>query len=444
MQVSVETTSGLERRLTVGIPSADVDVEVEKRLKEAAKTVRINGFRKGKVPLRVVKQRFGASVRQEVLGDVINRSFYEAVQKESLNPAGSPSIEPKNMDEGADVEYTATFEVYPEIELADLTDVEFTRYESELTEDDVDTMIETLRKSAATWDVVEAAAEDGNRVKINFEGKRDGEAFDGGSAEGQNLVLGSKTMIPGFEDGIVGMKAGDKKDLNLTFPEDYQVEDLRSAEVVFSVEVLEVSSQQLPEVDSSFFERFGVKDDSLDSFRAEVKKNMEREKSNALRSKLKEQVMNALLEKHEIELPKALIDNEINALRNQAVQQYGAVADKIDVKSLLPDNMFTEQAERRTALGLIISEVIKKEELKADPDKVRALVEENASTYEDPEEVINYFYSNEQMLANIEAAALEDQVVDFLIDKASVKTEAVSYEDALKPLEKPEAEAESE
>lgn len=440
MQVSVETTSGLERRLTVGIPSSDVDVEVEKRLKEAAKTVRINGFRKGKVPLRVVKQRYGAGVRQEVLGDVINRSFYEAVQKESLNPAGSPNIEPKSMDEGADIEYVATFEVYPEIELADLNDVEITQYESELTEADVDTMIETLRKSSASWEVIDAAAEDGDRVKINFVGKRDGETFDGGSAEGQNLVLGSKTMIPGFEDGIVGMKAGDKNDINLTFPDDYQVEDLRGADVVFEIEVIDVSKQQLPEVDDSFFEKFGVKDGGLEAFREEVKGNMEREKTRALRSKLKEQVMNTLLDKHSVDLPKALLDNEITALRNQAVQQYGAVADKIDVKALLPDEMFSEQAQRRTALGLIISEVIKKEELKADADKVRALVEENASTYEDPEEVINYFYSNEQLLANIEAAALEDQVVDLLLEKATVTSETVSYEDALKPLEAPSAE----
>lgn len=435
MQVSVETTSGLERRITVGFPSEVVDSEVSKRLEQAAKSVKINGFRKGKVPMKVVKQRYGAGVRQEVLGDAINKSFYDAVQQESLRPAGRPHIEPKNLDEGSDIEYVATFEVYPTIELADLGEVEFVKQQAEIEDADIDKMVETLRKSQASWTDVDAAAEDGNRVKISYVGKRDGEAFDGGSAEGQWLVLGSNSMIPGFEDGLVGAKAGDKKVLELSFPEDYHVESLRAAEVVFDVDVSLVQEQELPEVDEAFFAKFGVPEGGMDAFREQVKQNMDREKRKALRTKLKEQVMTVLVDKHEIDLPKALVDGEIEALRNQMIQQYGAIADKIDVKALLPDDMFKAEAERRTALGLIVSEIVRSESIKADKDKVREIIEEAASTYEDPEEVINYYYSNEQLLASVEAAALEDQVVDSLIARAKVTEESVSYDEAIKPSE---------
>lgn len=438
MQVSVETTSGLERRITVGIPSALIDGEVEKRLQDAVKTVRINGFRKGKVPMRVVKQRYGAGVRQEVLGDTINKSFYEAVQKESLRPAGAPQIEPKSMEEGSDVEFVATFEVYPVVELADMSSVEFIKHSAEIQDADIDNMIETLRKSQANWSESEAAAAEGDRVKISYVGTRDGEAFEGGTAEGQSLVLGSNSMIPGFEDGLVGAKAGDNKKLELVFPAEYHVESLREAAVSFDVSVQLVETQELPEVDDAFIEKFGVAEGGLEKFREEVKGNMDREKRRALRAKLKEQVMSALIETHKLDLPKALVSGEIDALRNQAVQQYGAIADKIDVKALLPDDMFKEQAERRTALGLIISEIVKADSLVADKDKVREIVEETASTYESPEEVINYYYSNEQLLANVEAAALEEQVVDSILDKASIKDEAISYEEAIQAAAKPE------
>lgn len=435
MQVSVETTSGLERRLTVGIPAESIDGEVEKRLQDASKTVRINGFRKGKVPMRVVKQRYGAGVRQEVLGDTINKSFYDAVRQESLRPAGAPQIEPKNVEEGSDIEYTATFEVYPVIELADLSALEFTQLNAEIADSDVDEMIDTLRKSQGTWADVDAAAADGNRVQISYEGKKDGEVFDGGKADGQWLTIGSKSMIPGFEEGVVGLKAGDSKDLELTFPADYHVEGLKGADVVFSVSVSQVQDQTLPEIDDEFFKKFGVASGDLGEFKTEVKGNMNREKTKAIRGKLKEQVMNALLEAHNVELPKALVDGEIKVLRNQAIQQYGAVADKIDVQSLLPDEMFKEQAERRTALGLVVSEFVQAEKLTADKDKVREIIEETASTYESPQEVVNYYYSNQQLLESVEAAALEDQVVECLLAKATITEKTISYQEAVKPNE---------
>lgn len=440
MQVSIEATSGLERRLTVGIPAEVVDNEVEKRLKQAAKTVRINGFRQGKVPFKVVKKRFGDGVRQEVLGDTIQRSFYDAVQQESVRPAGQPSIEPKQMDEGQDVEYVATFEVYPEIELKDLDGVEITRFDAEINDADIDKMIETLQKGQASWEPVKRKSKKGDKATIDFEGKIDGEIFDGGSAKGHELELGSDSMIPGFEKGIIGMKSGETQVVNATFPEDYQVEDLRGKEAAFEITVHEVKGQKLPNLDDEFFAKFGVSEGGEEKFREEVKANMEREKQRAIKAKIKDQVMNALLDANPVDLPAALVKSEINAMRQQMVQQYGQSAQNLDLQALLPDDMFKQQAERRTALALIISEVVKAHELKADKDLVRGIVEEAASTYEDPQEVINYYYSNEQLLASAEAAALEEQVVEVLMSKANVSDATVSYDEVIKPAETPKSE----
>jgi trigger factor len=431
MQVSIETTSGLERRLTVGVPAAEVDSEVQKRLQQAAKNIRINGFRKGKVPMKVVKQRYGDGVRQEVLGDVINRSFYEAVRKEDVKPAGQPSIEPKQFEEGKDLEYVATFEVYPSVELGDFSKIEVTRYKADVTAEDVDNMIDVLREHQASWKEVDRAAQDGDQVNIDFVGTRDGEAFEGGSAEGQNLVLGSGSMIPGFEDGLVGLKAGDEKTLELTFPEDYQAEELRGAAVEFKVTVNSVSEKELPELDKDFYAKFGVEKGGKPQFRKEVKANMARELKNAIKAKTKNQVMDALLETHKPDLPKALVSSEIETLRQQMMQRFGGQQQNFDVKSLLPDTMFQEDAERRVALGLVVGEIVKENQIKVDADRVREMVEELASTYEEPEAVVNYYYENRQLLSSVESAALEDQVVDFILDKAKVTDESSSYDDII-------------
>jgi trigger factor len=433
MQVSIETTTGLERRMTVGIPAEQVDSEVTKRLQEAAKTVRLNGFRKGKVPLKVVKQRFGAGVRQEVLGEVMNRSFFEAIQKENVKPAGQPAIEPKEMAEGKDIEFVATFEVYPEIALVDTSGFEVEKLTADVQESDVDTMIDTLRKQQAEWKVVERAAADGDQVDIDFVGTKEGEEFEGGKGEGHKLVLGSGSMIPGFEEGIVGMSAGEGKVLKLTFPEDYQAEELKGAAVEFQVKVNSVSEQELPELEQAFFAKYGVEEGDLDKFRAEVRKNMERELKNAAKTKLKNQVMDKLVDAHEVELPQALIDSEIEALRGQMMQQFGGAQPNLDLKALLPDEMFKEQAERRVALGLIVGELIKSADIKVDSDRVREMVEEMASAYQDPEEVVNYYYANQQLLNGVESVVLEDQVVDHILSNAKVSEVSSDYESVVQP-----------
>jgi trigger factor len=433
MQVSIETTSKLERRLTVGVPAESVDGEVDTRLKQAMKNVRLPGFRPGKVPLKVMRQRFGAGVRQEVLGEVMSRSFQEAVVKEQLRPAGNPTIEPRNVDAGKDLEYVATFEVFPEVTVVDLENFKVEKPQAEVKPEDVDRIIEVFRKQQGDWETVDRAAVDGDRVTIDFSGTRDGEPFEGGSAEGSELELGSGRMIPGFEDGIVGMRAGEEKTLELTFPEDYHQEDLRGAAVVFQIKLHEVEELQLAPLDEKLFEAYGVEGDDEAAFRAEVEENMSRELKNAVQARVKQQVMDAVAEAYsELDIPRALISQESDALRQQMFQQFGGAAPQdLDLKSLLPDEMFAERAERRVKLGLVLAELISHFELKADADAVRAAVEEIASTYQDPEEVVNWYYGNQEQLSAIESRVLEDQVVDKLLSQADVVESPCSYQDAI-------------
>ncbi|WP_066963778.1 trigger factor [Microbulbifer sp. Q7] len=433
MQVSIETTSGLERRLTVNLPAEVVEKEVDKRLQQASKTVRINGFRKGKVPMKVVRQRFGAGVRQEVLGEVMSRSFYEAVQKEQVKPAGQPSIEAKNVTPGENLEYVATFEVYPEVTLTDLSEVEVERPKAEVTDADVDNMIDVLRKQQSGWKETKRKAQKGDRVTIDFVGRKDGEEFDGGKAEGQQLVLGSGSMIPGFEDGIIGMKPGEEKEVTVTFPEDYQAENLAGAEAVFTIKVTASEKPELPELDDEFFAGYGVEEGGEEKFREEVRGNMERELKNAALNKVKTQVMDQLFEKHQVEIPAALVQGEVQTLRGQMVQQFGGQINPEDAAKMLPDTMFEDQAKRRVVLGLVVGEIVKENKLAVDADRVKAKVEELASTYQQPEEVVEYYFNNRELLAGVESVVLEDQVVDFVLDKAKVSEVESTYDDVIKP-----------
>ena len=434
MQVSIETTSGLERRLTVGVPATRVDQEVDVRLQKAAKNVRIPGFRPGKVPMKVMRQRFGAGVRQEVLGEVMSQSFQEAVVQEQLRPAGQPSIEPRNLEAGKDLEYVATFEVFPDVETVEMSGFDVERPQAEVTDEDIDNIIEVFRKQRGSWEVVERAAQEGDKVVIDYNGTRDGEPFDGGSAEGSDLELGSGRMIPGFEDGIVGMSAGDEKTLSLTFPEDYHSDELKGAAVEFKVKLNSVTELQLAPLDEELFQSYGVEAGGEEQFRKEVGENMARELKNAVTAKVKQQVMDAVIEHHDsLEVPRSLIAQETDALRQQMMQQFGgaAGAPDLDLKSLLPDDMFADNATRRVKLGLLLSEMISKFELTADADKVRETIEEMASTYEEPEEVINWYYSNQEQLASIESRVLEDQVVEKLLENANIVDKPCSYQDAI-------------
>lgn len=438
MQVSIETTTGLERRMTVGVPAAEVDNAVNARLQEAAKTVRINGFRKGKVPMKVIKSRFGAGVRQEVVGDLMGRAYYDALNKEGLRPAGQPQIEPKTIEEGKDLEFVATFEVYPEVTLPDFSKIKAEKQVAEVTDADVDTMIENLRTQRQTWEEVKRQARNDDKLNIDFTGTIDGEEFKGGSATGTDLVLGSGRMIPGFEKGLLKAKKGESVKLELTFPEEYHNKDVAGKPVVFDVTVNSVSAPVLPELNDEFFAAFGVTEGGEEAFRAEVRANMERELRRAARNRLKSELMDAVLAEIELDVPKALVQAEIEVLRQQALQQFGAGAKNLD-PSLLPDELFSEQAEKRVRLGLALGEVIREKNIRADADRVREAIEDIASTYESPEDVVNWYYSNQDQLSQVESAVLEDQVFDLILEQADVTETKVSYEELTRPRQEAEA-----
>ncbi|MDY1018999.1 trigger factor [Pseudomonas coleopterorum] len=435
MQVSVENTSALERRMTIGVPAERIEAEVNKRLQQTARNAKIPGFRPGKVPMSVIRQRYEADARQEALGNVIQASFYEAVVEQKLNPAGAPAVEPKVFEKGKDLEYIATFEVFPEFEVGAFDSIEVERLSADVADSDLDNMLEVLRKQNVRYEQVERAAQTEDQLNIDFVGKIEGEAFSGGSASGTQLVLGSGRMIPGFEDGLVGAKAGEEKVLNLNFPEDYQNLELAGKAAEFTVTVNSVSEAKLPELNEEFFGQFGIKETGLDGFRAEVRKNMERELRQAIKAKIKNQVMDGLVSTNPIEVPKALLDNEVDRLRVQAVQQFGG-----NIKpDQLPAELFTEQAKRRVVLGLIVAEVVKQNELKPDEARVRELIQEMASAYQEPEQVVSWYYKNDEQLNEVRSVVLEEQVVDTVLQKAKVTDKAVSYEEAVKPAEAAQA-----
>lgn len=435
MRVSIETTSSLERRLTVGVPAERVDVEVDNRLQKASQNARLPGFRPGKVPMKVMRQRYGAGIRQEVVGEVVNESFREAVIQEKLRPAGQPSIEPKNLEQGKELQYVATFEVFPDVDLVPMNDFKVEKPVAEVKEDDIDAMITELRKQQGSWETVDRAAALKDKVNIDYAGTRDGEEFEGGSAEGSDLELGSGRMIPGFEDGIVGMVAGEERSLQLSFPDDYHNDELKGAAVEFKVTLHTVQEQVPAEMNDELFAKYGVEEGGEEKFRTDIAENMARELKNAVQSKVKQQVMDAVLEAHDaVDVPKALVDQEVATMRNQMFQQYGGGAmdsQNLDLESLLPDTMFTENAERRVKLGLVLAEFIAKNELKADSDKVREAIEEMAATYQDPQEVIDYYYSNQQQLSAVESKVLEDQVVEKLLESAHIVEKESGYQEAI-------------
>ncbi|HMY00100.1 MAG TPA: trigger factor [Agitococcus sp.] len=432
MQVSVENVSGLERRVKIAVPADQVEQAVNKKINQAARTIKMDGFRVGKVPLNVIKKRYGASIRAEALDDIIRDAYVSAIQQTELKVAGFPNIEPISFAEGKDVEFAAVVEVYPEVTLGDFSALAVERPTSEVTDADVDTMIANLRRQRAKWEESAEAAADQDRLTIDFEGSVNGEVFEGGTAQDFAIVIGSKRMIPGFEEQLVGSKAGEETVITVTFPADYQAENLAGKEAQFKITVKKVVKPTLPELDATFLEAFGVKDGNVDQFRADVRKNMERELRNGIRAKVKSAVFDALVKANSIELPKALVAEEINRQRQQAIQQFGGKNAQIKPE-MLPDELFKEQSERSVALGLLVSEIIRANEITVDAERVRALVDEVAQSYEQPEEVVKWYYSSKEQMAQVQSAVLEDQVVDLVLAKAQITDKAVGYEELLRP-----------
>ncbi|EIF2259123.1 trigger factor [Vibrio cholerae] len=431
MQVTVETLEGLQRRLNITVPAANIEDAVAAELRNIAKNRRFDGFRKGKVPMKMVAKMYGKAVRQDVLGEVMQRHFIEAIVKEKINPAGAPTFAPVEIGEGKDLVFTATFEVYPEVELKGLENIAVEKPAAEVTDADVAEMLETLRKQQATWKEVDEAAENGKRVSIDFVGSIDGVEFEGGKAENFPLEMGAGRMIPGFEDGIVGKTKGMEFVIDVTFPEDYHAENLKGKAAKFAIKVNKVEARELPELNDEFVARFGVAEGGVDALKAEVRKNMERELKQAIKARIKEQAIEGLVKENEIQVPSALIDQEISVLRQQAAQRFGG---NVEAAAQLPRELFEEQAKRRVVVGLLLGEVIRTHELKADEEKVKALITEMATAYEDPSEVVSYYEQNQQLMNNMRNVALEEQAVDAIIAKAKVTEKAISFSELMNPV----------
>ena len=430
MQVSVESTQGLERKLTITIAAEVFDKEFDGHVRHLAKTQRVDGFRPGKVPTSVITKRFGASVFQEVAGELMQSNFFDAVMAEKLNTAGRPTFVPLDREKGQDFSFIATFEVYPEVALTALDELLVDKEAAEVTESDLDKMIDTLRKQHAEWNAVERESADSDQVTLDFEGSIDGELFDGGKAEGFQIVLGSGRMIPGFEAGIVGHAADSEFTIDIDFPEDYQAEQLKGKSAQFAIKLTKVEAQILPEITPEFVQKFGVESGELETLKNAVKQNMMRELTQALKNNVKDKVLDALVENNEVEVPKALIESEVEVLRKQALERYGKEMDTKDIPEL-PTELFSEQAEKRVKVGLLLGEVIKVNDITVNQDKVAALIESAASAYENPSEVIEYYKNNKEMMQNMENVALEEQAVDFIIEKAKVTEVSKSFDEVM-------------
>jgi trigger factor len=433
MQVSVEINNDINCQMTVDVPKARFDEAVQERLKELAKKTRINGFRPGKVPVSVVKQRYGAQVRQEVMGEITQESFQDALEQESLRPANAPSIEFLNEEDDDKISYRAEFELYPKLELK-IEGMSVKQQHAEVQDDDIDTMIEKLRKQRSEWQAVERASAKEDQVIIDFVGTLadETEPFEGGTAEDFSLVLGSKRLIDGFEDGLIGAKAGDKVELDLHFPESYQAEQLAGKAVRFSVSVKTVNEAILPEVNAEFIQAFGVESGEMDDFRVDVKDNMTRELSQALKQKRKQSTLDALLKNNEVNLPSSLVDAEAERMVYDMKSKLSAQGIDADSMSIGPE-AFAERAAERVKLGLLLSEIISKHSMEAEPERVEAAIAELAATYEDASAVIEWVHNSPEQMQAIQSNVLEEQVVDWLQEQegVTISTEDLSFNDIM-------------
>jgi len=427
MQVSVETTGALERRMEIQVPAERVEKAIDERLKSLSRTVRLKGFRPGKVPVNVVRQQFGAQVRQEVLGDVVQSTFAEAVTQEKLVPTGGPRIEPISTERGSDLKYRAVFEIFPEIQLKGVEGIELERPSADVTTADVDAMIENLRKQRPTFVAVDRPAHDTDRVTVDFEGSIDGVAFDGGKGENVPVVLGAGRMLPDFEAALKDVRAGEQKTIELTFPENYGAAALAGKKAQFALKVHSVEEQQLPELNEEFCKSYGVDEGGIERLREEVEENMRRELGDAIRARVKKQVMDALLAANPIELPKTLVDGQVRELQIDAGRRMGAQ----DASQLPPPEGFADAAQRRVGLSLLINEVIKTANLTVDQAKVQQRFEELAQQFPDANQALQTYRSNPQIRRQMEAGVLEDQVVDWLVERAKVTDKPSTFKELM-------------
>ena len=426
MQVSVETLEGLKRRMTVELPVEQVNKIVDDKLRSMARDIRLDGFRPGKVPFKVVKQRFGGHARQEAYGELIQNSYYKALMEKELHAVGDPAIDIKDQKDA--FVYVAEFEVVPDVTIPDLSDAELQRPVAELLDSDVDGMIEKLRQQRVTWNKVERAAQDGDQLTISFVGKIDDEEFEGGSAVKVPLVLGSGSMIDGFEQGLLGASEDDERSVETTFPDDYQAQHLAGKTAIFEITVNEVAEPLLPEVDEDFIKAFGIEDGSVDSFMEDMRTNMQRELDTKIKTKTKEGVMQLLLDKNEFDVPQTIIDDEAGRLREDTRKQMESQGQS-SATFELPVEVFKDQAERRVKLGMLTTKIISEQNMEVDEERLREMIEEFAASYESPQEMIDWYYEDDARIDPVRHVVLEDQVVDWVLSQVKVEEKQHSFEE---------------
>jgi trigger factor len=431
MAATLENISQLERRLDITLPSAEIDSEVQNRLKRLARNVKMHGFRPGKVPLKVVAQQYEDQVRREVLGDALQKSFGEAIRAQNLKVAGYPHFEPKHAaPSGSQVEFSATFEVYPEIAIGDMAGVAINQPVTRVSEAEVDKTLTIMRKQRASYVPVERTAALGDKTTIDFVGKIDGHEFDGGKGEDFGVILGEGRLLKDFESQVVGMKPGASRTFEIRFPEDYHGKEMAGKTATFDVKLKQVAEPRLPAVDAEFAKSLGVADGNLEIMRREVRENLEREVKRRISARLKDQIMQALIDTTRVEVPKTLVELEIermNAAARQDLEARGVKTQGVP----LPRDAFEQQAQRRVTLGLILAEVVKVNGLQAKPEQVRAMVEEQAQTYEQPEQVVKWYYQSPERLRDIESMVLEDNVVAWALAIAKVEDKATEFDELM-------------
>ena len=432
MQVTVEATQGLEKKITVEVPSNRINDEVSKRLKSMQPKIKMQGFRPGKVPMSIVEKRYRNSVVEEVSSEVISSTFYEAVTQEKLSPAGMPKIEgQENSDAG--FKYTAVFEVYPEVKIADVESIAIERENAEITEADIDNMVNKLQKQRMEWVAVERAAQDGDKLTCDYKGTIDGESFAGGEGTELPVTIGANGMIPGFEEGMIGAEIDKTVEMDLTFPESYGNAEIAGKNVHFSVTVKKIEEPKLPELNKEFIEIFGIEDGGIEDFRNELKSNMQRELDRTVKSKVKRKVMDALLTANDIDVPSSLISSEGNRIAQQMNEQMkSSQAGAVQGMQSFEGSQFKEEAKRRVALGLLLGEIVKANEIKVSAEKVKAEIELIASTYDDPREVVGWYYQDKSRVGDVESMVLEDQVVDWVLERAQVTDNMTSFDEVMK------------
>ncbi|PCH85764.1 MAG: trigger factor [Piscirickettsiaceae bacterium] len=430
MQVSIESNSGLKKTMTIVVPQEEVDTAINKRLEDVKRTARIDGFRPGKIPMSVIKSKFGKSIRAEALSELTQSFFYKAIMEEKINPASQPVITPNENDKDG-FEFSASFEVYPDVKVAAIDKLELDKPSSEVADSDIDDMVEKLRTQKSVWNVIEAKAEDGHRVTINFEGHVGDMSISDEPIKSFPVVIGSNNMIPGFEEKLIGSSTGDSLSFEVTFPDDYQEKDFAGKIGKFDVDVDKVEASELPEIDETFIKEFGVESGVLKDFRADLSKNMSMELDRALASKRKQIVMDAIIENNELDVPDALVDNEISQMMSSLKEKAQQAQQPTDMD--LPKELFEDQAKRRVKLGLLLSEIIKDNDIKADADRVQERIKEFAQTYQSPEDVINWYNSNPQELNKIESVVLEDQLVDWVLENAKINETTISFKELMAP-----------